>query len=546
MNAATAPSFPGQAHGEMQGNHIWDDEIKAWVAMEHIAEPDEDTIRKEFEGALVKAGVTDERIAQLKEHALKFDYEYNTKAERNAADTARKQIRQVRLIGEKNMDRIHSRYTALWKLSNELKKRVLPRLNEPESIIEKRIAEFDAEQERVAREAAEAEARMIRERVIALEGFGFSRKAGAFPEPDTFVNGSGTVITTAQVEVKDEQVWTNLIRGVEQVWQEENDRREAEERRVAEERTAREEEERRLAEQRAEIERKQAELNKTINTIRKNELLALGCVLTQGPVHEYVVVAYMNMQLWSLQSDVLFGYSGDEWKRVIADAKEAVEKANLMREEALARIRQKEKEQEAERIRIGELQDVGALPDEYPALPLHQYDEEKWKEEVRMVKVLVDKRAEQEWRKMITAERMKALMAAGWDDDGGSLALYLMGGGPTPSEITPKEFLHEFTNDEFHAMLERGRTELARREEEKAESIRKKERERIAAQQEQERKDAERRAAQMTDIEKWEAFIALIESSAPKMESPIGNHAVGRVIKGLREMSHKVIEDLKK
>lgn len=545
MNAATAPSFPGQAHGEMQGNHIWDDEIKAWVAMEHIAEPDEDTIRKEFEGALVKAGVTDERIAQLKEHALKFDYEYNTKAERNAADTARKQIRQVRLIGEKNMDRIHSRYTALWKLSNELKKRVLPRLNEPESIIEKRIAEFDAEQERVAREAAEAEARMIRERVIALEGFGFSRKAGAFPEPDTFVNGSGTVITTAQVEVKDEQVWTNLIRGVEQVWQEENDRREAEERRVAEERTAREEEERRLAEQRAEIERKQAELNKTINTIRKNELLALGCV-EDGDAVTCRVDDPVRPRSFSFFVPALHNHSDIEWQERLAYARGVVAEKKHADDRRAAALEQERLQKEAERIRIGELQDVGALPDEYPALPLHQYDEERWKEEVRMVRALVDKREEDTRKELLITERMKALMAAGWDDDGGSLALYLMGGGPTPSEITPKEFLHEFTNDEFHAMLERGRAELARREEEKAEAIRKQERERIAAQQEQERKDAERRAAQMTDIEKWEAFIALIESSAPKMESPIGNHAVGRVIKGLREMSHKVIEDLKK
>lgn len=570
------PVFPGQAHGEMQGNHIWDDSTKAWVAIEHIAEPDEETIKKEFDGALVKAGVTEERIAQLREHALKFDKPITSKKERAEADTARKQIRQVRLIGEKNIERIHSRYVALWKMSNEMRNRLIPRLGAPEVIIEKRIEEYDSEQERIEREAAETKARIIRERVKALEGFGFTRRAGSFPEPDTFVNRYGTVITTEQVETQDVALWGNLIRSAEQAWQEEQDRIAAQEeaRRQEEERLRKEREE--LAAREAELAWREKQMQDAINTIRKNELLALGCVeLADGRVAvctNHDGRGALRIYKFVLVIADLHSIPDEQWKDEVLAAKAAIEELNL----AIASAKERENRERliAERVDAlkrngwtvensedGEVVDLelngAGTGTRFYASTIADMDQGNFDDLVRMGAAELDRREEAKQAEAARHEkrqaRYNAMKAAGYESEcgdgpGDGCAFTILIDGK-PFAIDHAE-AYAMSEDDFAALVRKGHEEIQRRKLREQEAIRQRaieeERQRQEAEAKRKAEDEERRKAQLSDAQKWQEWVAAVQQSAPKMSSQIGAHAVKRVISGLVSMTPGLIQDLNK
>ena len=336
---------------------------------------------------------------------------------------------------------------------------------------------YNAEQERIEAERREAQERAIRERLVAIEGFGFSRRTGLPGADDYYTNGQTSVLIPTITGSSDAE-WSNLIRGIEMAWQEEQDRAAAEAERLRQEQEAIAERERKLAEERAELDRREKAMADAIRTIRKNELLAMGCVETEGiPGYKYmnvVVPAGPNGRLesiWSRWCDVLNNYADDEWQRVIADAKESLQKAAEIRAEAEAAAEKLRIQQELERVRTAELQEIGAHPLEYPALPLHQYDASKWPEEVRMVKVLVDKRiAEEKAEKdRIAAEAVKA-------------------------------------------ELKRQAQEAARREAE-----------------EKERMD------KLSDVERWDEWMQAIENSAPTLVSAQGQHAVNHLIHYIKE-----------
>lgn len=90
-----------------------------------------------------------------------------------------------------------------------------------------------------------------------------------------------------------------------------------------------------------------------------------------------------------------------------------------------------------------------------------------------------------------------------------------------------------------------GNCELDRRKQAEEERIRQQERERLEAERvAAEKREAERVAA-LGDVDKWNEWIEAIKASAPTMTSAIGKQAVDRATKYLNDLSPGVIRDLK-
>jgi len=90
-----------------------------------------------------------------------------------------------------------------------------------------------------------------------------------------------------------------------------------------------------------------------------------------------------------------------------------------------------------------------------------------------------------------------------------------------------------------------GNCELDRRKQDEEERIRQQERERLEAERvAAEKREAERVAA-LGDVDRWNEWVAAIKASAPAMTSAIGKQAVDRATKYLNDLSPGVIRDLK-
>jgi len=122
-------------------------------------------------------------------------------------------------------------------------------------------AAYVGAKEQAELERAQAEEARIRERLMAIEGYGFSRRTGARGMDDHYANTSGTVLTMAQVTTSGPDEWTNLLRGIEAVWNEERDRV-----RLLEEQQ--QERERKLAEERAELDRREKAMKEAVKAIQ--------------------------------------------------------------------------------------------------------------------------------------------------------------------------------------------------------------------------------------------------------------------------------------
>ncbi len=101
----------------------------------------------------------------------------------------------------------------------------------------------------------------------------------------------------------------------------------------------------------------------------------------------------------------------EEARRVEAERKVQEEADRLEAQRAeLERVQKELAEREAkvnatiESTRAAELAALGAIAYEYPADPLRQYDDDQWAEEVRQVKVLVDRRVAEEREAAARAE----------------------------------------------------------------------------------------------------------------------------------------------
>lgn len=346
------------------------------------------------------------------------------------------------------------------------------------------------EQERIEREAAEAKERMIRERFAKLEGFGFVRVTD--PGTSGAEGGDSYVLRTTSLSVEsvmkaDAETWGNMMLGAEQVWREEQDRIAAEQeaKRQEEERLRKEREE--LAAREAELARREKQMQDAINAIRKNELLAIGLEV----IGDNIGIGANGKELFNLAIYRLHEISDERWRDELLAAKAAVEERNL----AIASAKEREKQQ----------------------------------------------------------ARYDALISAGYNsecgdgpDSGCSFTIRIDG---KPFAIDHAE-AYAMSEDDFAAIVRKGHEEIQRRKLREQEAIRQQaieqERQRQEAEAKRKAEDEERRKAQLSDAQKWQEWVAAVESSAPKMSSEMGKHAIRRVINGIVNMTPGLINDLNK
>jgi hypothetical protein len=340
---------------------------------------------------------------------------------------------------------------------------------------EKKMA-FLAEIDRKRKEAEEAEQRRQQERRT------FAMQCGFIPDLHEWVNGT-TRITDNQLITHDAEVWKTLERSMRGIWEEAEERRRYKEAKMLADAEALRQQEADIARRQKELEERGEKMREAMNTSRRNELMALGCV-------EYVKNGFPFIGingLWSLPPDNLHAFSDAEWESKLLAAKLAVEERNLALKEA----------------------------------------------------------QEREAREALIADRVKRLREAGWEDNHDRICL--MENGNKAADFYPHVLADWREDDVDvliqRGQAELTRREAARQEQLRleAEAAARKRLEEEAARKE---RDEAERQAKMGDAEKWEEFVEAVKAAAPKMSSSIGQHAVKYVVDTVEKVTPGVRRDL--
>ena len=121
------------------------------------------TIKQEIDQRLVAAGVTEEVIAGLEKLADEHDKEITSPEQFKAVDRARKDIKEVRLVGVNNAEAIHERAKQLWQQSKSIVNDLTRRLKAPEGRLQARVDEWELK----IQQQKEAEAKAFQAEVQA-------------------------------------------------------------------------------------------------------------------------------------------------------------------------------------------------------------------------------------------------------------------------------------------------------------------------------------------------------------------------------------------
>jgi hypothetical protein len=441
--------------------------------------------------------------------------------------------------------------------------------------------DFRAEQERIKKEEEAEAQRQLQARYAALEAVGCIRRAASFNEPERYVIGSVT-ITLDQINSCDYDTWNNLVRSAEIVAAEEREKKEAEERAAREEQERIQAEQERLRIEAQRLEKEKQELIALRVQSRTDRLLAIG--MTTGSDGQ-LYITHGNMALMNVVPSDLGEMSAEGWEELQAEAWRMVEKRLKLIEEAQVWAEQQNQAAERQRKldeRMNRLLSAGWAyrdtdGDSEPDMVL--YNEDGQVIEARIIegmfgltgmseeKMLLceasghqmqerkrEKAEKEAERQRVIADRVKRLKEAGWvTGDKYQDGFFLVDKDGTQVDgwyIGPFEAVMAFTEESMSKAIQRGQAELARREEERQaklkaeaeEAARKKMEEEAAAKA----KEEEDRKAKLSDADKWTEWVALVKQSAPDMLSPIGHHAVKRVMAGLDSMTPGLIADLNK
>jgi hypothetical protein len=303
-------------------------------------EPVTPTIAEELDQALVKANITDVVLQQLMEKALPHAKPIENEEQFKAAERARLDIRQVRLIGERNIEQVDRRYLDLRQASMARKKELLAKINEPELLIEihtsawkKKLEAEEAERQRLIAEMQEA-------RKAAIMGTGAVFVQG--PPAHKYVLG-GTEVTVREVLEADHETWGNLLRSFEviaaelaEINAEKERQRDYEQAKMLADLEALRQQEADVARRQRELEEREAKTREAVNITRRNELLALGCQAWSERTEagsEYGIIG-VDEGNFGLQIYRLHTFTDTEWQDEILAAKAAVEERNLAQKEA--------------------------------------------------------------------------------------------------------------------------------------------------------------------------------------------------------------------
>lgn len=283
------------------------------------------------------AGVTESTFVALREEATALA-DMNPASDADAAALQKVITKGVRLCGtissaiEPGKKWAYSLHKAYTSNENEF-------IGTVKAIIEPlkaKKAAYVARKEMLAQQELEAQERVIKARFVAIEDFDFVRKTGTEGREDYYSNGT-TTLEIHQVSMAGEEEWKNIIRGVELAYNEEQDRKKEAERVAAEEaervRVAKEDLERRERE----MKEKEERMNAQVNEVRKNELLALGCVDTEDGFIRVASVGLGVVHSFAEEAiDNLYSYTDAEWIVVRESAEQSVKKVREIQEEAKA------------------------------------------------------------------------------------------------------------------------------------------------------------------------------------------------------------------
>jgi hypothetical protein len=545
------------------------------VFQEDINESVELTVQER----LVKAGITEEALSELRQNAEQWMKPVHSEKEldelqKNVITPLVKMRTKIERICKKGREEANMIRNA-WIANEKTYTGMVRQIEDP---LVKYKDDFRAEQERIKKEEEAEAQRQLQARYAALEAVGCIRRAASGIEPERYVIGSVT-ITLDQINSCDYDTWNNLVRSAEIVAAEEREKKEAEERAAREEQERIQAEQERLRIEAQRLEKEKQELITLRVQSRTDRLLAIG--MTTGSDGQ-LYITHGNMALINVVPSDLGEMSAEGWEELQAEAWRMVEKRLKLIEEAQVWAEQQNQAAERQRKlndrmhRLGQAGWAYRAEDGEPEPGMVLYDEdglvntaimlesehgltgvtdhgfdtlislgEKMQERKRQK---AEKQAE---RQRVIEDRVKRLKDAGWKEDKDG-RIYLLEEGTKVADffyclLGDKEVWNDQNVD---TLVQRGQAELARREEERQakikaeaeEALRKKMEEEAAAKA----KEEEDRKAKLSDADKWTEWVALVKQSAPDMLSPIGQHAVKRVMAGLDSMTPGLIADLNK
>jgi hypothetical protein len=547
------------------------------VFQEDINESVELTVQER----LVKAGITEEALSELRQNAEQWMKPVHSEKEldelqKNVITPLVKMRTKIERICKKGREEANMIRNA-WIANEKTYTGMVRQIEDP---LVKYKDDFRAEQERIKKEEEAEAQRQLQARYAALEAVGCIRRAASGIEPERYVIGSVT-ITLDQINSCDYDTWNNLVRSAEIVAAEEREKKEAEERAAREEQERIQAEQERLRIEAQRLEKEKQELIALRVQSRTDRLLAIGMTTgSDGQLYiTHGIIALMNV----VPAD-LGEMSAEGWEELQAEAWRMVEKRLKLIEEAQVWAEQQEQAAARQRKldnRMKLLTDAGWVyrkdQEPEPDMVLHglsgnvvlsciidgengllnvtDQQVQEWVDAGEEVKenILMQKEKEAE-RQRVIADRVKRLKESGWvTGDKYQDGFFLVDKDGTQVDgwyIGPFEAVMAFTEESMSKAIQRGQAELARREEERQaklkaeaeEAARKKMEEEAAAKA----KEEEDRKAKLSDADKWTEWVALVKQSAPDMLSPIGHHAVKRVMAGLDSMTPGLIADLNK
>ena len=131
------------------------------------------TIKQEIDQRLVAAGVTEEVIAGLEKLADEHDKEITSTEQFKAVDRARKDIKEVRLVGVNNAEAIHERAKQLWQQSKSIVNDLTRRLKAPEGRLQARVDEWELKIQQQKESEAKAFQAEVQARNNSLMSLGY-------------------------------------------------------------------------------------------------------------------------------------------------------------------------------------------------------------------------------------------------------------------------------------------------------------------------------------------------------------------------------------
>jgi hypothetical protein len=215
------------------------------------------SIEEEAQKALIKANLTDEKIAELLAEANKYLTPIETTERYLEVKEAEKRIAKVRRIGDKNLDAIDRRRIDTNKYQMQMVQELRAKIHEPELLLASVIKPWEAEVKRKQEEEEAAIQAMREERKNSLLALGYVFVQGP-PEHKYELEGVST--SARDIMDMDELTWKNRFNDLRMHGEQVAERKAEEERKRIEEAQRLEAQRKAQEEREAEIARKEAEI----------------------------------------------------------------------------------------------------------------------------------------------------------------------------------------------------------------------------------------------------------------------------------------------